>query len=95
MNQPNRVRELRENRLMTQAQLADKSRVALRTIHSIESGKACRMDTARKILLALGLTFGDRDQVFGDRDQVFGRCVSCGSSHPLGQSCGCFDNHCQ
>ena len=32
----NRVRELRENRLMTQAQLARKAKVALRTIHSVE-----------------------------------------------------------
>jgi ribosome-binding protein aMBF1 (putative translation factor) len=34
----NRVRELRENRLMTQAQLARKAKVALRTIHSVEKG---------------------------------------------------------
>ena len=32
----NRVRELRENKLMTQAQLARKAKVALRTIHSVE-----------------------------------------------------------
>jgi DNA-binding XRE family transcriptional regulator len=62
--QPNRVRELRENRLMTQAQLARKARVALRTIHSVEKGMNCRMDTKRKILLALGLRFEDKDQVF-------------------------------
>jgi DNA-binding XRE family transcriptional regulator len=62
--QPNRVRELRENRLMTQAQLARKARVALRTIHSVEKGMNCRMDTKRKILLALGMRFEDKDQVF-------------------------------
>jgi DNA-binding XRE family transcriptional regulator len=61
---PNRVRELRENRLMTQAQLARKAKVALRTIHSVEKGMNCRMDTKRKILLALGLRFEDKDQVF-------------------------------
>jgi DNA-binding XRE family transcriptional regulator len=68
--QPNRVRELRENRLMTQAQLARKARVALRTIHSVEKGMNCRMDTKRKILLALGLRFEDKDYVFpgGRRD---------------------------
>jgi DNA-binding XRE family transcriptional regulator len=63
------VRELRENRLMTQAQLARKAKVALRTIHSVEKGSVekgmnCRMDTKRKILLALGLRFEDKDQVF-------------------------------
>ncbi len=62
----NRVRELRENRLMTQAQLAKKAKVALRTIHSVEKGMNCRMDTKRKILLALGLRFEDKDQVFLD-----------------------------
>ncbi len=60
----NRVRELREDRLMTQAQLARKAKVALRTIHSVEKGMNCRMDTKRKILLALGLRFEDKDQVF-------------------------------
>ena len=60
----NRVRELRENRLMTQAQLARKAKVALRTIHSVEKGMNCRMDTKRKILLALGLRFEDKDYVF-------------------------------
>jgi DNA-binding XRE family transcriptional regulator len=62
--QPNRVRELRENRLMTQAQLVRKARVALRTIHSVEKGMNCRMDTKRKILIALGMRFEDKDYVF-------------------------------
>ena len=60
----NRVRELRENRLMTQAQLARKAKVALRTIHSVEKGMNCRMDTKRKILLALGMRFEDKEYVF-------------------------------
>ena len=60
----NRVRELRENRLMTQAQLARKAKVALRTIHSVEKGMNCRMDTKRKILLALSMRFEDKDHVF-------------------------------
>ena len=63
-NTRNRVREIRENRLMTQAQLARKAKVALRTIHSVEKGMNCRMDTKRKILLALGLRFEDKDYVF-------------------------------
>ena len=66
-NHPNRVRELRENRLMTQAQLARKAKVALRTIHSVEKGMNCRMDTKRKILLALGMRFEDKDHVFPPR----------------------------
>jgi DNA-binding XRE family transcriptional regulator len=62
----NRVRELRENKLMTQAQLAKKAKVALRTIHSVEKGMNCRMDTKRKILLALGVPFEHKGQVFLD-----------------------------
>ena len=64
----NRVRELRENKLMTQAQLARRAKVALRTIHSVEKGMDCRMDTKRKILLALGLRFEDKDLVFPPRN---------------------------
>jgi DNA-binding XRE family transcriptional regulator len=64
----NRVREIRENRLMTQAQLARKAKVALRTIHSVEKGMNCRMDTKRKILLALNLRFEDKDFVFPPAD---------------------------
>jgi DNA-binding XRE family transcriptional regulator len=62
----NRVRELREDKLMTQAQLARKARVALRTIHSVEKGMNCRMDTKRKILLALGIPFEQKHEVFLD-----------------------------
>jgi DNA-binding XRE family transcriptional regulator len=65
----NRVRELRENKLMTQAQLARKAKVALRTIHSVEKGMNCRMDTKRKILLALGMRFEDKDLVFPPRNR--------------------------
>ena len=60
----NRVRELREMRLMTQQQLAQKARVAVRTIQSIEKGMECRMDTKRKILIAFGLSWDQMRRVF-------------------------------
>ena len=60
----NRVREVREHRLMTQADLARKAGVALRTIHSVEKGMRCRLDTKRKLLAALGVPFASRDEVF-------------------------------
>ena len=75
----NRVRELRENRLMTQAQLAKKAKVALRTIHSVEKGMNCRMDTKRKILLALGLRFEDKDHVFPPKRRSLGPELPGGS----------------
>ncbi len=85
----NRVRELRENRLMTQAQLARKAKVALRTIHSVEKGMNCRMDTKRKILLALGLRFEDKDHVFPPKsafsDENRGETLS---TAPVGQGHG-------
>ncbi len=82
--QPNRVRELRENRLMTQAQLARKARVALRTIHSVEKGMNCRMDTKRKILLALGMRFEDKEYVFpsGRSADPFQPAMAPSSSEP-------------
>jgi DNA-binding XRE family transcriptional regulator len=60
----NRVREVREHRLMTQAELARRAHVALRTVHSVEKGMNCRLDTKRKLLAALALPFERRDQVF-------------------------------
>ena len=83
---PNRVREIRENRLMTQAQLARKAKVALRTIHSVEKGMNCRMDTKRKILLALGLRFEDKDFVFPSLNRLVmpGSTPDSGSSAPSG-----------
>ncbi len=79
----NRVRELRENRLMTQAQLARKAKVALRTIHSVEKGMNCRMDTKRKILLALGMRFEDKDYVFPPvRNGANGGAVSPDDGRP-------------
>ena len=83
----NRVRELRENRLMTQAQLARKAKVALRTIHSVEKGMNCRMDTKRKILLALGLRFEDKDQVFPPASML-GRIEDTPKPNPTGGSPG-------
>ncbi|RIL07280.1 MAG: XRE family transcriptional regulator [Proteobacteria bacterium] len=71
----NRVREIRENRLMTQAQLARKAKVALRTIHSVEKGMNCRMDTKRKILLALGMRFEDKDYVFPPSSDMGGEVM--------------------
>ena len=60
----NRVRELRRKLCLTQAQLARRSSVALRTIQSVERGLGCRRDTMRKILRGLSVPFGDWRQVF-------------------------------
>ena len=62
---PNNVRRLREDQLLTKAELARKAGVSPLTVSRIESGLDCRVDTKRKIILALGLTLSERQKVFG------------------------------
>jgi DNA-binding XRE family transcriptional regulator len=63
--QENNVQRLREEQLLTKAELARKAGVSPLTVARIESGQACRVDTKRKIILALGMTPSDRAKVFG------------------------------
>ena len=63
---PNNVRRLREDQLLTKAELARKAGVSPLTVSRIESGLDCRVDTKRKIILALGMTPSDRAMVFGN-----------------------------
>lgn len=60
----NNVKRLREDRLLTKAELARKAGVSTLTIDRVEAGMPCRMDTKRKIILALGMTVAEKDQVF-------------------------------
>lgn len=62
----NRLKEIRESRLMSKAELARLAGVSAVTIDRIERGETCRMETKRKILMALGIRLEDRDTVFGD-----------------------------
>ncbi len=62
---PNNVQRLREEQLLTKAELARKAGISPLTISRIENGLDCRVDTKRKIILALGLTPSDRFKVFG------------------------------
>ncbi len=61
----NNVQRLREDQLLTKAELARKAGVSPLTVARIEAGQACRVDTKRKIILALGMTPSDRAKVFG------------------------------
>jgi DNA-binding XRE family transcriptional regulator len=60
----NHVKRLREDRLMSKAELARKAGVSALTVDRIEAGMPCRMDTKRKIILALGMTIDEKDKVF-------------------------------
>ena len=62
----NIVREIREELLMSKAELARKAGVSSLTIDRIEKGKSCRMETKRKIILALGFDLSDKSKVFID-----------------------------
>ena len=62
----NRVKTARERLLMSKAELARKAGVSPITIDRIEKGYNCRMETKRKILLALGYTLDDQGTVFGE-----------------------------
>lgn len=62
----NRVQQLREDRLLSKAELARRAGVSVLTIDRVEKGAPCRLDTKRKIILALGLKVTDRGQVFED-----------------------------
>ena len=49
---------------MSKSELARKANVTVQTIDRIEKGKPCRLDTKRKIILALGFKLGDREKIF-------------------------------
>lgn len=62
----NALKEIRESFLMSKAELSRKAGVSPITLDRIEKGKNCRLETKRKILLALGYKLSDRDKIFAD-----------------------------
>jgi DNA-binding XRE family transcriptional regulator len=62
----NKVKKMREQLLLSKAELARKAGVSPLTIDRIEKGKDCRMETKRKIILALGCNLRDKDKIFID-----------------------------
>jgi DNA-binding XRE family transcriptional regulator len=62
---PNNLQRLREELLLTKAELARKAGVSALTVARVEAGLQCRVDTKRKIILALGMQPADKDKVFG------------------------------
>ena len=64
MANSNCVRQIRETKMMSKAELARKASVTVQTIDRIEKGNDCRLDTKRKIILALGYKLVDRTRIF-------------------------------
>jgi len=50
--------------MLSKAELARKAGVSSLTIDRIERGEACRLETMRKIILALGFSLDDKNKVF-------------------------------
>jgi DNA-binding XRE family transcriptional regulator len=64
----NKLKSIRESRLMSKSELARKAGVSTLTIDRIERGEKCRMETMRKIILALGYSLEDKSKVFQDQE---------------------------
>ena len=62
----NTLKKIRESLMMSKAELARKANISPITITRIENGMPCRMETQRKIILALGYKISDKNVVFGD-----------------------------
>lgn len=67
MKEKNNLKKIREAKLMSKAELARLAGVSAVTIDRIERGEHCRMETKRKIILALGYALTDKDKVFKDQ----------------------------
>jgi DNA-binding XRE family transcriptional regulator len=61
----NSLKQIREQLMYSRSELARKAGVSPMTIERLENGDPCRLDTKRKVLLALGLPIEDKDKVFG------------------------------
>ena len=66
----NNVQRFREALMMSKAELARKAGLSTLTIDRVEAGRPCRLDTKRKVLLALGLRINDKGRVFGTDDDA-------------------------
>jgi len=64
----NPLKKYREQILMSKAELARKAGLSFLTIDRIEKGERCRLETKRKILLALGLKLSEKDKIFENED---------------------------
>lgn len=62
----NSLKIIRESLMMSRTELARKAKITPFTITRIENGMPCRMETKRKIVLALGYKISEKNKIFGD-----------------------------
>lgn len=67
--------------MMSKAELARKAGLSTLTIDRVEAGRPCRLDTKRKILMALDLKVSDKDRVFGMSEDGASSETMGGGSH--------------
>ncbi|MBF0497522.1 MAG: helix-turn-helix transcriptional regulator [Deltaproteobacteria bacterium] len=58
------MKRVREELLMSKAELARKAGISPLTVDRIEKGMDCRMETKRKILQALGINLAEKEKIF-------------------------------
>jgi DNA-binding XRE family transcriptional regulator len=62
----NPLKSYREKLFLSKAELARKAGISTLTIDRVEKGKSCRLETKRKIILALGLALSEGPKIFGN-----------------------------
>ena len=62
----NSLRKVREFLMISKAELSRKANISSVTIARIEQGMPCRMETKRKVILALGYKISDKNKIFGN-----------------------------
>ena len=50
--------------MMSKTELAEKAGITINTINRVENNLPCRIETKRKILLALGYKISEKNKVF-------------------------------
>ena len=59
----NTVKRIKEGLRMSKAELAGKAGLSPLTIDRIEEGCICRIETKRKIIMALGMNLSEKDKI--------------------------------
>ena len=62
----NSLQQIRKSLMLSKTELAAKADISPMTITRIEQGLPCRVETKRKILLALGYKLSDKKKIFSD-----------------------------
>ena len=60
----NTVRKIREQLLMSKAELARSAGISPLTVDRVEKGMSCRIATKRKIILAFGYELSEKGLIF-------------------------------